>query len=138
MHNSGVWERVSREPTVPREPLRQWLRDALEMEAWYRGQAAAGGRERAALLQLAEREAQNGGCLRGMLLSAGLTPPRLVSPGERRTLPDMLVCCHRAGRNYAGCTADPEFGTVFAAMAQRQTEQTEGLLRLLSRGFTAK
>ena len=138
MREKEVWERVSRELTASREPLRQWCRESLEMEAWYREQAAAGGRERAALLRLADREAQNGGCLGGMLLSAGLTPPRRTSPGERRSLPDMLACSRRAGRNYAGLTPDPEFGTVFAAMARRQTEQTEGLLHLMNRGFVAR
>lgn len=139
MEQQTVWERVNQEPVIPREPLRRWLLDSLETEAWFRAQAAAArGTERETLCALADREAQNGGCLRGMLLSAGLTPPRRTAGPARFSLPDMLTRCRRAYRNYAGMTPDPEFGMVFVCMAERQAAQTEGLLHLLSKGFTAR
>lgn len=134
-----VWQRVfAQSPAQPgREDLRMLMLSAMELAAGYRlltGVLTGSARERA--MRLWEDEQSNIACLKGMQrLSGGAEgkPKTLSAPSEpaRKVLEKSYHGTRRALTEYTARLADPEFGSVFQKMADREREHCAILMELL-------
>lgn len=134
-----VWQRVLAQPPAQtgREDLRMLMLAVMETAAGYRlltGMLTGKARER--VRGLWEGEQANLACLRGMQrLSGGgedksKTIP-LPSEPARKLLEKSFYRTRRAMAEYAARLADPEFGVVFQAMADREQAHCVVLVELL-------
>ena len=125
-----VWQRVQgrQEPGPVGEDLRPLMQAVQELAAVYRrllGQAS--GRNKDLLRRLVEGETANLACLKGIqTLRGGQMPKGNPLPGGNEPGRKALEKCYHRTRRLAGeytaRSAEPEFGAVFYAMAERERE----------------
>jgi rubrerythrin len=133
-----VWQRVRGEESVdPAGSLRglaarEWTEAAVYLMLSRQMQ----GREKTMLRRLFEEEQAHGACLRGIYaLTAGeplniRTQPPAPEPPETA----LRKCYGRelqAAEAYSARTQDPEYGAVFAKMAEQEREHCRMILELL-------
>ena len=132
-----VWQRVFSGPGESSEDLRPLIYGAAEIAMdYYHLLRRASGEHKQSLQRLYDRSRVNLNCLRG------LQAMRFGSPGKVGNLPAsgenarkiMEKCYHRTRRamqEYTARSAEPEFGAVFAVMAERERENAALIAELL-------
>ena len=133
-----VWQRVratAEEP--PRSDLRQLQREAMELAAIYRNLVAQfTGRQQEQARRLYLGEKANAQALAGIgLLSRQQGEAlKLWQPGKEPAGKVLERCYHRTRRcmsEYLARSAEPEFGSVFRALADREGEHCAVIAELL-------
>lgn len=133
-----VWQRVrSSQPET--EGLPELIAGELEDGATYLYLARKlGGREGQALRQLSETEQSHAACLKGIytLITGEAIAPRI--PPLRQEPPERTLrrCYGREMRclaQYEARADHPEYGPVFARLAQQEREHCMAVLELLGR-----
>lgn len=132
-----VWQRVLGQPQQAGEDFRPLMLAAAEAAAVYQQLSRdTAGKSRETLRELYQGELSNVACLRGIqALNSGSAgkPVRMQASREPRDRA-LEKCYHRARRalaEYAARSADPEFGPVFARMAEREKVHLALLAELL-------
>ena len=133
-----VWQRVFARPEEARgEDLRTLLLTAMELAAGYRyltGVLTGKQRERVRALQ--KGEAANAACLKGVAVLSGRGEEilKIWSPAKeppRRLLEKSYHKTRRCMVEYMSRSAEPEFGTVFQKLADREGSHCAMLAELL-------
>lgn len=133
-----VWQRVratAEEP--PRSDLRQLQREAMELAAIYRNLVAQfTGRQQEQARRLYLGEKANAQALAGIgLLSRQQGEAlKLWQPGKEPAGKVLERCYHRTRRcmtEYLARSAEPEFGSVFRVLADREGEHCTVIAELL-------
>ena len=132
-----VWQRVAAGPQPQGGDLRPMLLNAAETVAVYRhllGQMQ--GKPRQQIKQLLQMAQNTLHCLRGIQSMSGYPAGNLRTPPVPKELPRRLLekSFHRAGRQIAEYTArtlDPEFGTVWQGLADREREAVMLLAQMI-------
>lgn len=141
-----VWKRVRGDAGPPREDLSiaGAREDLTGLIAGERGDAAAylqlsrrfSGKEAAVLRQMSQDERAHAACLGGMyFLSRGERPAAAAPPPAQESIAAALRKCY--GREmqclaaYEGRVRHPEYGPVFARLAEQEREHCRQLLILL-------
>lgn len=133
-----VWQRVratAEEP--PRSDLRQLQREAMELAAIYRNLVAQfTGRQQEQARRLYLGEKANAQALAGIgLLSRQQGEAlKLWQPGKEPAGKVLERCYHRTRRcmtEYLARSAEPEFGSVFRVLADREGEHCAVIAELL-------
>ena len=133
-----VWQRgraTAEEP--PRSDLRQLQREAMELAAIYRNLVAQfTGRQQEQARRLYLGEKANAQALAGIgLLSRQQGEAlKLWQPGKEPAGKVLERCYHRTRRcmtEYLARSAEPEFGSVFRALADREGEHCAVIAELL-------
>ena len=133
-----VWQRVrapAEEP--PRSDLRQLQREAMELAAIYRNLVAQfTGRQQEQARRLYLGEKANAQALAGIgLLSRQQGEAlKLWQPGKEPAGKVLERCYHRPRRcmtEYLARSAEPEFGSVFRVLADREGEHCAVIAELL-------
>ena len=124
-----VWQRVRSAAEEPaRNDLRQLRREAMELAAAYRSMIPQfSGRQQELARQLYLGEKANGRKLTGIgiLCRCPEETLKLWQPGKESPGKVLERCYHRTRRcaaEYLARSADPEYGTVFRMMADREGE----------------
>lgn len=134
-----VWQRV--QGAAPEDPVRglagmiaeEWADAAAYLTMSRRVQ----GRESAILRKMGQEEQSHMACLKGMYTLLGTGRPEIPAPQplDRAPLGLLLRRCYgremRALAQYEARAADPEYGQIFARMAQQEREHCRQLLELL-------
>ena len=135
-----VWQRVLAGPEKSGENLQPLILAAAEtaME-YYHLLRRSSGKNREALQQLYDRTRVNLNCLRGLQTmrfgSAGKVGNLPASGENQRKI--METCYRRTPRamtEYTARSAEPEFGAVFAVMAQREQSNAALIAEILGMG----
>ena len=136
-----VWQRVQDSKPAPTparlENLQELIMNEWEAAATYQQLAKQVPQREAAILQrLSREEHQHGACLRGMYAlvtgeKCGVhNPAPLKEPADR-----ILRRCYglemRSLKEYEARADDPEYGHVFARIAQQEREHCMALLGLI-------
>ncbi len=132
-----VWQRVSNCPRQEREDLRPLLLAAWEAAAAYRsltGQLT--GRQRQRAQSLYDRAMESVAILKGIQRLRGTEPEALrPQPAQkeppRRALERCFHRCRRLRTEYMARTLDPETGSLFQALGDREAENGLLLARML-------
>ena len=137
-----VWQRVQGEMPKERKPepledLQELILNEWNAASTYQALARQASPQGAAVLQrLAREEHGHGACLRGMYsLVTGekceLRMPKLPKEPVERTLRRCYGLEMRSLKAYEAKTDHPEYGHVFARIAQQEREHCMALLELL-------
>lgn len=135
-----VWQRVLSGPGESGEDLRPLLQLAAETAMdYYHLLRRASGKTREPLQQLYDRARVNLNCLRGLqTLRFGSAGKRLPQPDGGASLRKTLEKCYhrtrRAMTEYTARSAEPEYGAVFAVMAQRERDNAALIAEILGMG----
>lgn len=134
-----VWQRVqSAAPAAPSQGLQgliaeEWADAALYLALSRRVQ----GPHSAVLKKLSQEEQSHMACLKGMYALQGSGRPEIPSPPPADNAPVVTLLRRCYGREmrclaqYESRSADPEYGQIFARMAQQEREHCRLLLELL-------
>lgn len=135
----NIWQRVAAgpKPVWNGEDGKRLLREAGETEAIYRSLAARiPGGER-----LLQEQRETVACLMGIGKLAGISMVRPWFPGPRNSPEKLLMLAYprtlAAIREYTARMADPQFGSVYRLLAQREEGQCLRVLTLLGSGTAA-
>lgn len=134
-----VWQRVQN--SIPEDPTRglagmiaeEWADAATYLTLARRVQ----GRESAILRKMGQQEQSHMACLKGMYTLLGAGRPEIPAPQplDRAPIGLLLRRCYgremRALAQYEARATDPEYGQIFARMAQQEREHCRQLLELL-------
>ena len=135
-----VWQRVLGEQPMQlgQRGLQALIMEALTGAATYLALSRRYQGNRAAQLRrMAEEEQAAAACLQGIcLLTEGVRPAvKIVPPASHETAEAALRRCYRQSRqcltDYESRTADPEYGPVYAHLAQRKRVHCYQILELL-------
>lgn len=132
-----VWQRVFSGPVESGEDLRPLMHSAAEVAMdYYHLLRSATGINRSALQQLYDRARVNLNCLRGLQsLRFGTAAKGTPLPATGESMGKILEKCYyrtrRAMMEYTARSAEPEFGAVFAVMADRERENAALIAELL-------
>ncbi len=134
-----VWQRVQNAaPVVPAQGLQgliaeEWADAALYLALSRRVQAP----HNAILKKLSQEEQSHMACLKGMYTLQGSGRPEIPSPPPVDNAPVTVLLRRCYGREmrclaqYESRASDPEYGQIFARMAQQEREHCRVLLELL-------
>ena len=134
-----VWQRVqgaaTANPTqgLPGMIAEEWADAALYMALSKRVQGPAA----AVLRKIAQEEQTHMACLKGMYTLLGAGKPEIPAPPPADKAPIGLLLRRCYGREmrcmtqYEARASDPEYGQVFARMAQQEREHCRQILELL-------
>ncbi len=134
-----VWERVQTStPAVQREQglleliAQEWTDAAIYLQLSRRYQ----GKESAVLRRMYEDEQSHTACLKGIYtLLTGTRPAVKAIPPAQEDPEQLLRRCYgremRCLAQYEARSADPEYGQVFARLADREREHCRMVLELL-------
>ena len=134
-----VWQRVQGAATAnPSQGLQgliaeEWSDAALYLALSKRLQGPAA----ATLRKMSQEEQTHMACLKGMYALQGAGRPDIPTPPPSETAPIGLLLRRCYGREmrclaqYENRSADPEYGQVFARMAQQEREHCRQILELL-------
>lgn len=135
-----VWQRVLARQEEPRgDDLRVLLQGAMELAGCYRYLTTAlPGPQKDRARALYEGEQANAACLRGISLLRHSPEETLKLWNPVREPVEKLLekCYHRTRRamiEYASRSGEPEFGTVFRSLAQREEQHCVWIAQLLGR-----
>ena len=134
-----VWQRVQGEPPreQPGQNLLAMLQGELMAASTYLMLSRQMSGRAAQVLQRMYREEQNHAAyLKGMyLLAAGQMPALRAPQPVKEPLETALRKCYgaelKSASEYEGCSADPEFGHVFAQMARQEREHCACVLEMI-------
>ena len=132
-----VWQRVLSGPGESGEDLRHLMHAASENAmCYFHLLRRATGRNREALQRLYDRARVNLNCLRGLqTLRFGTAGKLTPLPAAGESLEKALEKCYhrtrRAMTEYTARSAEPEFGAVFAVMADRERDNAALIAELL-------
>ena len=133
-----VWQRVLAQPqTKPeRDDLRMLILSSMEAAGAYRHLAGTlTGRSRELVRRLWEEEQETTACLRGLhRLSGGKEKPKGMPAIQGSPEKVLEKCYHRTRRavtEYTARTVDPEFGSAFRRLAEREEEHCARIAQLL-------
>lgn len=136
-----VWQRVQAEQPVERkvdlENLQELIMNEWTAAAIYQQLARQAQPKEAAVLQrLSREEHSHGACLRGMYsLAAGekceVHMPQLQKEPMERTLRRCYGLEMRSLKEYEAKSSHPEYGHVFARIAQQEREHCMALLGII-------
>ena len=136
-----VWQRVQGQPDInaPGQGLQgliaeEWLDATTYLHLSRRFQ----GKESAVLRQMFEDEQSHASCLRGIYsLITGSRPAIHSAPAPQGDPEAILRRCYgremRSLAEYEKRTNDPEYGPVFARLAQQEREHCKAVLELLGK-----
>ena len=135
---AGVWQRVlgSREDG-PHGDLQQLQREAMELAAIYRNlvaQFTGRQQEQARRLYLGEKDNAQALAGIGLLSRQQGEALKLWQPGKEPAGKVLERCYHRTRRcmtEYLARSAEPEFGSVFRVLADREGEHCAVIAELL-------
>ena len=132
-----VWERVQGRPVrdpgdLPALIAGEWSDAAIYLQLSRRFQ----GKESAALRRLYEQEQSHAACLKGIYTLLTGTQPAVptVTPALENTEAALRRCYGREMQSlaaYEARSADPEYGQVFARLAQQEREHCHTLLTII-------
>ena len=132
-----VWQRVFSPAEQPGSDLRSLRMGAMELAAAYRSlQEILPGKQKEAARRLYEGELANSAALKGIQQLSGQAEELLKiwnparEPG-RKLLERCYFQTRRAMVAYMGRSAEPEFGVVFRALADREARHCLELTQLL-------
>ena len=134
---SRVWQRVLAGPGESGEDLRPLMHAASENAMDYLHLLRrASGKQKEALQRLYDRARVNLNCLRGLqTLRFGSGGKLTPLPASGESLEKTLTKCYhrtrRAMTEYTARSAEPEFGAVFAVMANRERDNAALIAELL-------
>ena len=136
-----VWQRVH---ATPAEPIRE--QGLLELIAQEGADAAIylhlqrhfQGRENAMLRKMFEQEQAHAACLKGIYtLLTGKRPASVPQPPKQADPETLLRQCYgremRCLAQYESRSADPEYGQVFARLAEQERDHCRMVLELLGK-----
>ena len=133
-----VWKRVfQRQEEPPRDDLRSLQMAAAELVSLYRYlQGVTTGKQRELVRLLYEGETATLAALKGVgvLSGKGEEVLKLWNPGKETGRHLLEKCYHKTRRcmvAYMGNSAEPEFGAVFRALADREARHCLLLAQLL-------
>lgn len=132
-----VWNRVLSGPGESGEDLRPLMHAASENAMdYYHLLRRASGKHREVMQQLYDRARVNMNCLRGLQsLRFGSAAKQASLPGTGEPTGKILERCYyrtrRAMTEYTARSAEPEFGAVFAVMADRERSNAALIAELL-------
>lgn len=132
-----VWQRVFAGPAESGEDLRPLIHSAAENAMdYYHLLRGSSGKNREGLQKLYDRARVNLNCLRGLQsLRFGGASKGTPLPASGESMGRVLVKCYhrtrRAMMEYTARSAEPEFGAVFAVMADRERENAALIAELL-------
>jgi len=132
-----VWQRVFSPAEQPGSDLRSLRMGAMELAAAYRYlQGILPGKQRETVRQLQEGELANSAALKGVMQLSGQGEEILkIWNPSREPGGKLLERCYfktrRAMVEYMGRSAEPEFGVVFRALADREGRHCLELVQLL-------
>jgi len=135
-----VWNRVLAGPGESGEDLRHLMHAASENAMdYYHLLRRASGRNKEALQRLYDRARVNLNCLQGLqTLRFGTAAKLHPLPQTGEPMGKLLEkCYHRTRRaimEYTARSAEPEFGAVFAVMADRERDNAALIAELLGMG----
>lgn len=136
-----VWQRVQGKPeTTPTIPGLQDLIAQAWMDAttYLHLSRRFQGKESAALRRMFEEEQSHAACLRGIyaLITGSRPAIKSVTPAQEDPESILRRCYSREMRSlaeYEKRSADPEYGPVFARLAQQEREHCKTVLELLGK-----
>lgn len=139
-----VWQRVQNPPTeTASEPThREAGLQGLIMEEWISASTylqlsrQLPGKEASVLQRLFREEQTHASCLRGIYtLITGEKPPIQTPPTVKEPAETTLRKCYgremRSLKEYEARSSDPEFGPVFAKLAEQEREHCRAVLELI-------
>ena len=135
-----VWQRVQGTLTpdsVPGHDLQELIvRESQDAAVYLHLSRRIPGRDGAALRQLYEQEQSHAAILRGICaLTTGYRPGVSAPQPENGPVEVLLRRCYgremRCLAQYESRSADPEYGQIFARMAQQEREHCRQILELL-------
>ncbi len=134
-----VWQRVQN--AAPEDPVRglagmiaeEWADAAMYLTLSQRVQ----GRASSVLKKMGQEEQTHMACLKGMYTMLGAGRPDIPAPHspERVPIGVLLRRCYgremRALAQYEARASDPEYGQIFARMAQQERDHCRQILEIL-------
>jgi len=134
-----VWQRVQQQsPPTPTQGLQGLIAEEWSDAAVYLSLSRrVSGNQSAILKKMSQEEQAHMACLKGIYTLQGTGRPEIPSPPplDKASVNTLLRRCYgremRCLAQYEARAADPEYGQVFARMAQQEREHCRLLLELL-------
>lgn len=135
-----VWQRVQGAPTPsPVQGMPEWIaREREDAMLYLHLSRQFRGRDSHLLYQMYEQEQIHAACLKGIYKLSNQTLPEVRIGPMPQESPELLLrkCYGREMRclaAYEARSGHPEYGTVFAKMAQQEQEHCRSILEILGR-----